>query len=99
MGLKSLIYNLNDDEYIKLIRSLIEQKKDFLLKKVIEEIFYRNCDIKEKDIKRRKAEDWSNKFTENYDLIFVDINGKSHFFLKELALSLKLYRSSLREVV
>jgi CRISPR-associated protein Cmr2 len=92
----SLIYNLNDDEHIKLIESLIKQNKDFLLKKVIEEVFYRNCDIKDKDIKRRKAEDWSSKFTENYDLIF-DIDGEHHFFLKELTLSLKLYRSGLRE--
>ncbi|MEM4649213.1 MAG: type III-B CRISPR-associated protein Cas10/Cmr2 [Candidatus Bathyarchaeia archaeon] len=91
----SLIYDLNRPEFVELLKLLIENKEEYLLKKIIKNIFYRNCEVKGEE-KRKKAEKKAEEFITNYDLIF-DINGQSRFYLNELATSLKLYISSLKE--
>jgi len=89
----SLIYDLNSCE---LIEPLIKQGNSLLLGKVIKNIFYRNCEIKDRDLRLRKAEENARNIMENYDLKFK-VNNELRFYLKELVLSLKLYRSGLRE--
>jgi CRISPR-associated protein Cmr2 len=89
----SLIYDLND---LELLNPLVEQKREVLLKKVIENVFYRNCNVENKEEKTKIVDEWVSKFMSKYDLE-LNVEGKVRLFLREFILGLMIYRSGLRE--
>jgi len=88
----SLIYDLYDG--LELIRALARHGNEFLLRKALEHVFYRNSVIESR--RREEAKIWAENLMRNYDLIFK-IKGEERTFLSGFVSGLMLYRSGLRE--
>ena len=103
----SLIYDLCNLKLDEHLLYACRCKNNFLLGKELENILYRNCEVRDEDrekveeIKGKEAKKWASKLVENYDLIFkVREKRKEEYpFLKEFVAGLIVYRSGLREVV
>lgn len=90
----SLVYDLYNDQTIK---SLIDVKSETLLKKLVEKIFERNCEVRDEQKCKKMVEIWVKKLVEDYDLVFeIGDDVQAQPFLEQFFLALILYRSGLR---
>ncbi|MEM4310906.1 MAG: type III-B CRISPR-associated protein Cas10/Cmr2 [Nitrososphaerales archaeon] len=89
----SLIYDLYSN--LQTIKPLIDKNSEALLKRLIERIFERNCEIQDKQLRKKKAEEWARKLIEDYDVSGRVDHGVLPF-LEQFFLALMLYRSGLR---
>ncbi|MEM2982017.1 MAG: type III-B CRISPR-associated protein Cas10/Cmr2 [Nitrososphaerales archaeon] len=91
----SLVYDLYSN--LQTIKLLIDRNNEVLLKRVLERIFERNCEISDKQRRKEIAEVWADRLVEDYDLS-VKVNCDSLPFLEQFFSALMLYRSGLRGV-
>jgi hypothetical protein len=71
----------------------------FLLKKMLERIFEKNCLIKDEQKMKKEVGKWVEELTEFYDIVGKFSEGEdSLFFLEQFSLALMIYRSGLRGV-
>ncbi len=91
----SLIYDLYSN--LQTIKPLIDRKSKDLLKRLIEKIFERNCEIQDKQRRKEMAERWARILIEDYD-VSCKVDCDTLLFLEQYFLALMLYRSGLRGV-
>ncbi|MEM3819861.1 MAG: type III-B CRISPR-associated protein Cas10/Cmr2, partial [Nitrososphaerota archaeon] len=91
----SLIYDLYNN--LQTIKPLIDRESEALLKRLIERIFERNCEIEDKQRRKELVERWAWRLVEDYD-VSGKVDHDALPFLEQFFLALILYRSALRGV-
>ena len=93
----SLIYDLYSN--FELIKPLIKNRNEFLLRSVLEQMLDRNCEIADRNVRKDFVRQWGEKLMTNYDLVFkIRDEDKQFLFLEEFIKGLIIYRTGLRGV-
>ena len=93
----SLIYDLYSN--FELIKPLIKNRNEFLLRSVLEQILDRNCEIADRTVRKDFVRQWGEKLMTNYDLVFkIRDEDEQFLFLEEFIKGLIIYRTGLRGV-